>query len=1087
MNKRKSKLLGLLFSAGMAQLLSANMLASNIGNKGIAPILEQTAVQQSISGTVMDEDGIPLSGASVMVKGTTNGVVADFDGKFNIEVAPGSILVVSYVGFETKEIIIGLQNELTVVLVAGNALEEVVVTALGIKKEKRRIGYAVQEVDGESLQKAVAPNVVESLTGKVSGLTITNNNDFFTNPGIYLRGSKPLIVINGVPSPSTDMWNISSDDIESISVLKAASASALYGSQGLNGAVQITLKSGANAPQGTSVSVNTSTTFQGDFIRYPVPQNQYGPGNAGIYEFGTGAAGGGGLNDFDYSIFGPKFDGRLIKQFDSPIDPETGERIPTPWISRATDNLGNFMETGIVSNNNVTVQSNGKNGNFIISNTYKYAKATVPGAKLDVNTTRLQGTLNITDKLTLDGSLQYNYQYADNLPRSNYGPHSPIYLLNIWGGTHFDIRNFKDYWVPGKEGVEQHWVENWRYNNLYALAHEWKRPYTKNDVLGYLKLNYKFNDHLSAFVRANVNSWNRTRDEEIAVSIYHYSIPGRDGRYRHSADNLFESNSDFLINYNNSFFNNDFSVNATLGANQRMYRYNNVYATTTQLIVPDVFKLSNSVDQVTPSSYKEKKGVYSGYATMDLAYKNQFYFGMTGRVDNSSTLPIGNNTFFYPSVYLSAVLSDIFDFPEAIDFLKVRTAYAKVGDDLGNDLGYDDVGIDLINNRTSSSNGIYSANNSYTTGARLRNLPIASYPSVLDNPNLSPSFNTSYEYGIEGKFFNNRFGFDFSYFVNNYGPEIFTQRFSETSGYTGIKLNGRTTQRKGLDFTVDVVPVRSENFNWSSIINFSAYNDKLTSLPPLPDGSPQLQDGRTFIGDELYHYWYNEWERSPDGQLVIQANGAPKRTDVQLDQGSTQPDFTTSILNNLSYKNLSLSFLFDGRFGGVTYDAYERDLWRSGSHPESIHPERELSNIAYATGGDARTMLIPGVKIVSGALSYDPQGNIVEDTRVFEPNDIKAEYQTWATRYKGAWENNLIEKTFIKLREVTLTYNLPTNWLEKSFINNASVSLVGRNLIYWTKDKDTFGDMDTYTLSTGDAGLQLPAQRTYGFNINLQF
>ena len=1074
MKKGKIKFLLLLFT------LMAHMLSANIRGKGLTMIndiskFSEVIFQQTVEGTVVDDQNVPLPGASIVIKGTAEGVVSDFDGNFSITTSSGDILIISYIGYETKEIVITAQTQIMVSLKASsNELEEVVVTALGIKKEKRRVGYAVQEVGGESLQKAVSPNIVESLTGRVSGLTITNSNDFFTDPGIFLRGSKPLIVINGVPSPSTDMWNISSDDIESISVLKAASASALYGSQGLNGAVQITLKTGANAPEGTTVSVNSSTTFQGDFIRYPVPQNEYGPGSAGIYEFGTGAAGGGGLNDFDYSIFGPKFDGRLIKQFDSPIDPETGERIPTPWVSRATDNLGNFMETGIVSNNNVTVTTNGEKGSFIISNTYKYSKAPVPGAKLDINTTRLQGLLNITDNLVLDGSLQYNYQYASNLPRSNYGPHSPIYLLNIWGGTHFDIRNFKDYWVPGKEGVEQHWVENWRYNNLYALAHEWRRPYTKNDILGYLKLNYKFNDNLSAFVRTSLNSWTRTQDEEIAVSIYHYDISDRGGRYRHSEDNLFESNTDFMLNYDNTFFNKDLSVNVSLGANQRLYRYNDFYATTTQLIVPEVFKLSNSVDQVTPTSYKEKKGVYSGYATVDLAYKNQFYFGMTGRVDNSSTLPKGNNSFFYPSVYMSAILSDIFYLPEAIDFLKLRTAYAKVGGDLGND-------------RAGGSNGIYSATNSYTTGGRSRNLPIASYPSVLDNPNLSPSFNTSYEYGIEGKFFKNRFGFDFSYFENNYGPEIFTQRFSETSGYDGVRLNGRTTLRKGVDFTVNASPVRLENFSWNSIINFSAYRDYLTSLPPLPDGSPQLQDGRDFVGDELYHYYYNEWERSPDGQLIIQDNGAPKSTDVRLDQGSTQPDFTASILNSLSYKNLSLSFLVDGRFGGITYDRYERDMWRSGSHPESIHPERELSNIAYANGTDARTMLIPGVKIVSGELTYDPQGNVLEDTRVFEPNDIKAEYQTWASRYKAAWENQKIEKTFIKLREVTLTYNFPSKWLEKSFLDNASMSLVGRNLGYWTKDKDTFADLDTYTLTTGDTDLQSPAQRTYGFNINLQF
>ena len=291
MNKRKTKLLGLLFSVGVAQLLSANMLEDNLYAKTVASINVDSNWQQLITGTVMDEDGVPLSGASVLVKGTTNGVVADFDGKFSIEVDSESILVVSYVGFETKEIKVGLEKDLKITLAAGNALEEVVITALGIKKEKKRIGYATQEVKGVTLQKAITPNVLESMSGKVAGLTVISNGaDFFSDPSIFLRGEKPILVVDGVPMPDTDFWNISSDDIENITVLKGAAASALYGSLGKFGALQITMKSGKGI-DGTRVSVNSSTTFQTGFLRIPKAQTQYGPGNTGRYEFGTGAAG----------------------------------------------------------------------------------------------------------------------------------------------------------------------------------------------------------------------------------------------------------------------------------------------------------------------------------------------------------------------------------------------------------------------------------------------------------------------------------------------------------------------------------------------------------------------------------------------------------------------------------------------------------------------------------------------------------------------------------------------------------------------------------------------------------------------------
>lgn len=1025
----------------------------------------------TITGKVTDEDRLPLPGASVKVKGMNTGTTVTPGGTYSISAAPNSILVFSSVGYKSKEVSVNQQKVINVSLISDeSALTEVVVTALGIKKEKKRIGYAVQEVKGESLQKAIAPNVLESLTGKVAGLTITNNGgDFFSDPGIYLRGRKPLLVVDGVPT-NTDMWNISSDDIDNISVLKSAAASALYGSRGINGAIQITLKSGKSTANGTSVTFNSSTTFQGDFIRIPKVQSQYGPGNAGQYSFGTGAAGGGGINDYDYSIWGPKFDGRLIAQYDSPIDATTGKRVPTPWVARTTDNLGNFMETGILTSNNFSVQTQGEHGHFMISNTYKYAKASQPGSHLNINITRLNGTLKITKDLSFEGSLQYDYQNSDNRLRAVYGPTSIIYNLAIWGGSHFDVRDFKNIWVPGKEGVQQDYVENWRYNNPYALAYGWQKPYQKDDILGNLKLNYKINDKVNAFVRTTLSTYNLTNEEKIAVSIYDYAFADRGGRYRYSHDKVLESNTDFLMNYSDNFFNKNFSVDATLGANQRIHNADFYSASTTALVVPGIFKLSNSVDKVTPESSKYKKAVYSAYASVDFAYKNWAYLGFTGRVDKSSTLPEKNSSFFYPSVSFSTILTDVFSLPKAINYLKLRASYAKVGSDFDiRDGNYE----------------FYKATNTYSD-SRYRNFPTATYPSVLDNPDLSPEFNQSYEYGAEARFLNDRIGFDFSYYINNYGPQIFTQRFSQTSGYDGIQLNGRTTQRKGIDFALTAIPVRSGNFTWATLVNFDMGRNYLTSLPPLPDGSPQLQEGRTKVGARLDDYWYNEWEKSPDGQLVIQPNGLPRRTDVVRLIGNTQANFLMSMSNTFTYKNFALNVLVDGRFGGITYDAYERDLWRSGSHPDAVHPERELSNIAYANGGDTKTMQIPGVKIVSGSITYDPEGKVISDNRVFEQNTYKVAYQNWAEEYKGAWESNVIEKTFVKLREVTFTYNLPNHFFKQKFIKKAAISLVGRNLLYWTKDK-TYGDLDTYTISTGDTGLQHPAQRTYGFNLNLNF
>lgn len=1029
-------------------------------------VQQQTFAQHQVKGQVIDsEEQLPMPGVSVMIKSQTTGTITTIDGNYAISAAAEDTLVFSFVGYETLEFPLNGRSMVNVTLLSSSlGLDEVVVTALGIEKDRSSVGYAVQEVKGESLQKAVTPNVVESLSGKVAGLIVTSNgSDFFSDPQLYLRGSKPLVVVDGVPQPNNDFWNISADDIDNITVLKAASASALYGSLGANGAIQITLKSGKNMAKGSLISFNSSTTFQTGFLRIPHAQTEYGPGNTGRYEFGTGAAGGGGVNDYDYSIWGPKFDGRLIKQYDSPIDPETGERIPTPWISRGEDNLKNFMETGIVSSNNLSIQTNTDQGSFVISNTYKYSKASTPGQKLDINTTRLRGNLILSDKFNLDGSLQYTYQYSNNRIRGSYGPSSPIYLMSIWGGAHYDIRDMEDYWLPGKEGIKQNFVENWRYNNPYALSYAWKKPWTKHDVLTYLKLNYKISDKVSAYIRSTLNTFSLTDNEEISMDIYNYDIPDRGGRFRYNATRYFENNTDFLVTYKD-YFANKIGLNATFGGNQRYFRQEGESASTTQLIVPEVFKLSNSVDQVTPSSYKQYKGVYSAYASVDLAYEEMFFVGFTGRVDKSSTLPETNDTFFYPSVTFSTVLNEVFNLPKSIDYLKLRSAYARVGGDMD----------------------IYSAANSYSTGGRWRNEPTASYPGTIENPNLSPSFTNSLEYGFETKLFNNRIGVDFSVFKNKYGPQIFTQPFSTASGWDGIRENGRTTERKGIDFSVNFMPIKKQNFDWTAIVNYGKYTDYLTSLPPLPDGTPQTNEGRTEVGEELYEYWYTSWERNPDGQLVILPSGLPKTTDFAINQGSTQPNFTLSLQNTFRYKDISLSFLLDGRFGGVTYDRYERDLWRSGSHPEAIHDERAISNDAYISGEDAKTMLISGVKVTGGEVTYDPEGNVLSDTREYAPNDYMVDYQSWAINYMAAWQSVLIDKTFVKLREVVVSYNLPSAVVEGTFFNHASISFVGRNLLYWTKDK-TYGDLDSYTVSTGDTNLQMPAQRTYGFNINLQF
>ncbi len=479
-----------------------------------------TDLKQEISGKVTSSDGLPLIGATVIIVGTTTGVTTDLDGKYIISAEQGDVLEFSYLGMQTQQVRVGAESIINITLLENTSLlEEVVVTALGINKEKRRVGFATQQLEGEVLQIAQPPSFVEGLTGKIAGVIVTNNSsDFFSDPQIYLRGERPLIVVDGVPQPNSDFWNLASDDIESITVLKGAAASALYGSLGKDGAIEITMKTG-KGQEGTVISYNTSNTFQTGFLRIPRAQTEYGPGNNGIYRYGGGFAGGdgltlgGGQNDVDHSIWGPRFDGRLIEQFDSPIDPETGYRIPTPWVSRGEDNLKNFMEAGLVSTHNVTVQSNFDRGYFAISDTYRHSKASTPGQKLDINTIRLAGHMDITNKFSIDASLQFNHQNSNNRIRGTYGPTSPIYNLTIWGGAHYDIRDFRQVWEEGKVGISQ----NKRYGRLARMPVQYN---------GHMDITNKFS--IDASLQFNhQNSNNRIRGTYGPTSpIYNLTIWG---------------------------------------------------------------------------------------------------------------------------------------------------------------------------------------------------------------------------------------------------------------------------------------------------------------------------------------------------------------------------------------------------------------------------------------------------------------------------------------------------------------------------------------------------------------------------------
>ncbi|MBC7891780.1 MAG: carboxypeptidase-like regulatory domain-containing protein, partial [Sphingobacteriaceae bacterium] len=497
------------------------------------------AQDRTVQGTVTAaDDNQTLAGVAIRAKGTTRGTVTDATGTYRLSVGPNETLVFSFIGYATLEMPVGTQTTLNVSLKtdATQLNEFVVTTALGIKKDIRNNGTTIQQLDGAAVVKAREPNPINSLVGKVAGLTIGASAEMLRRPSVLLRGnSDVLYVIDGVPINS-DTWNLSPDDIETYSVLKGASASALYGFRGKNGAILITTKRGTKDKRGFSVDVNTSQMFDNGFLAIPNVQDEYGPGDHGVYAFVDGR--GGGLNDGDYDIWGPRFDPTgqtLIPQYDSPIvegknftttfangSSFTGNRQPTPWTARGKDNLRRFLQTGILSTNNIAISSSGEKYDLRFSLSHNYQRGIVPNTKLNSTTFKISSGYNFTPKLRFEADIQANRQYTPNIPDVNYGPNSLIYNVNIWGGADWDIDELKNYWQPGKEGTQQIYAEYQRYNNPWFTVKEWLRGHYKTDVIGQTSLRYSIAPGLDATLRTQVSTWNLLRTEKFPFSATSY-------------------------------------------------------------------------------------------------------------------------------------------------------------------------------------------------------------------------------------------------------------------------------------------------------------------------------------------------------------------------------------------------------------------------------------------------------------------------------------------------------------------------------------------------------------------------------------
>lgn len=1012
----------------------------------------------TVNGTVRSaKDSTLLSGVSIVMPETSKGTSTNTEGRFHLTVPVNSTITFSYLGYISQEIKVTNQTHMNIYLHpgSGNELTEVVVTtALGIKKQQKTLGYAVQEVSGETMAKTKTTTALGALTGKVAGLNINNTTDFFQSPGISLRGKRPLIVIDGIPDPEADAYKINADDIESISVLKGTAAGALYGALGVNGAILYTTKKGARGK--VNVEFNSSTMFQPGYTVIPEVQTTYGGGDQGKYAYVNGSGGG---TEGGGWIWGPKLDQRdpstpsgyyETTQYDSPRDPVTGQLIPTPWVSRGRNNIKNFFRTGLLSTNNISASIGSDRGSLRMSTNHVYQKGVVPNTSLNNSSFSIGGNYRLTDKLSMDAKLTYNREYSDNYPTVGYGPPNYLYNLILWIGPDVDIRDLENYWMPGQEGLQQRNYNLSWYNNPHFIANELLNGYKKNNSFGQATFDYKVNENFSIKFRNGFNQHSTLSDLREPKSYVAYSYISR-GNYSTTYSNYFDINSDLILNYHKEI-SDHFKFSLTAGGANTYRRFESMYTSTDGLTIPEFYSIGNSINPLVARSTLQERRTSSLYGMLDVETLGFLYFSFTGRYDKTSTLPVKNNAYFYPSAGVSAVLSDVLNLPAAISFLKLRGSWAQVN-------------TGFIN-----SGNPYAHLTTYQIGTKWNNVPSLRWPNTAIDPNLVPETVLSGEYGAAIGFLNNRILLDVTYFRNKDYNNFEEIPLSEASGATYLLKNSNIYIRKGWEFMLSAYPVRNQNFKWETSINLSRVHTWLNKATDNADGYYKLvKEGqrmdRIFITDS----------RTPDGQAIYNSNGMQAFEPVGQYFGHTDPDWIYGIQNTFNYKNLSLSFSFDGRLGGLIYSTTNQKMWWGGTAKGTVTADRDEANAGNST------YIGPGVVVVSGSVEYDKYGNILSDTRRFAPNTTPVNYISFMQTTSGNMLNNYhyYSGTYIKMRELVFTYNLPQRWT-KGFFNSASVSLIGNNLFILSKIPNVDPDAESDNLQT-------PSMRSIGFNINLKF
>lgn len=1064
-------------------------------------VIQGAAQVTTVRGIVTtEEDGEPVIGASVIVKGTSLGTVTDVNGRFELSGLPPSAtrLLISYISLMAKEVAIAPQVSVTLKSDT-HLLDEVVVTALGISREKKALGYTAQEVKQNALVQGKDNNLLNSLSGKIAGVRITNTQGDVGSSRIVIRGetsiageNQPLFIVDGIPvdnsqlnarSSGRDFKNAIADlnpeDIKTLTVLKGPNAAALYGARAAHGAIVITTKGGDKRQKGIGITLHSST--QVSFVAtLPEFQNLFGQGAGGRFSYVDGK--GAGVNDGVDESWGPRLDiGLLIPQFDSPLDAD-GNRVATSWVSHP-NNVRDYFRMGISTNSGISVARGDDKYQFRVGYNYEKQVSIVPDAGTNKTNISLNTDYHLAKWIVVGATGNYIVYTAPSLPGSatpsgsNVRSNSPM-LQFLWFGRQVDTNSLKaDY------------TRNWNssyYDNPFWSASYNTQSQERHRLIGDLHAEFRLTDGLNVRFRTSTDWYNDRRKSKVKWGSAGAGSPY--GSYAEDAYTVKENNTEVLATYIKQL-NKNWGIDALLGFNVRNKQYENNYQAAPRLAVADLYTLTNSRDPLTSSNDFYRLRQYGLYGSIQLDYRRWAFLNITGRNDWSSTLPVDNNSYFYPSVTASVLLSEAFGWrSKAVNYLKIRGGWSQVGADANP----------------------YQLATVFTSETAFNGNPLQSSSTIGMNPNLKPEKTSSIEAGFEAAFWDNRLCLDFTYYKTDSRNQILKLATTAASGYTSQVRNAGHIRNRGYEIQLGAVPIQtSKGFRWNLDLNYGANSSKVVKLDD--EGlitSYQLYSSGiqilASVGEAYGTLFGTSYVRDANGNVVVDANGLPKISTTNKTLGKFTPDWTGGISNTFSYRSLSLSFLIDASVGGSIFSNTNKTGKYTGVLANTLSGrDAEHGGLWYYTdamGNNVRLPESPSYSVSSDGLYYAQVNG--QSTRVYQDgimvegvtesgskNEEVVSAEKYYHRIYSIAEANVYDASYVKLREVALSYRLPRLWTQKLHLQEASVTLTGRNL--WTIYKSVPNIDPESALTTGNAqgveAYSLPTTRSFGVNLSVKF